>query len=330
MKYVVEPLTHPIEGFYVEIEKIIMAVKGVLQPPGRVIALPTYIPLDGGFKRIRRLKESLNYFVKRHPEYYDWFDFAGRRLPAPPLDVVDKIYNPLSVRHVRRMPPEAEELKRILIKESGIDERFIGITGSTLLGRCSPKSDIDLIVYGIENGRRIYDSMKELRKRGDLRCLKDYYELRKSRSDSSLPLKTWILVERSKILTGMFSRRVYTAKIVPLPFEYWESLNQKCAEIGSVSFIGEVVEDKYSILTPNRYLVSVEKKLFGEVWEGEVVEVLSVRSRFAEMASCGDRVKVVGRLELVELDGKKWKRVFLGNNENDVIIPLHLNMDSEI
>ncbi|RLG62840.1 hypothetical protein DRO02_07520 [archaeon] len=189
MKYVVEPLTHPIEGFYVEIEKIIMAVKGVLQPPGRVIALPTYIPLDGGFRRIRRLKESLNYFVKRHPEYYDWFDFAGRRLPAPPLDVVKKIYNPLSVRHVRRMPPEAEELKRILIKESGIDERFIGITGSTLLGRCSPKSDIDLIVYGIENGRRIYDSMKELRKRGDLRCLKDYYELRKSRSDSSLPIK---------------------------------------------------------------------------------------------------------------------------------------------
>ena len=318
-----EPPIHPIEGFYVEIEETIMAVKGVLQPPGRVIALPTHILLDEGFKRIRSLEESLNYFIQRYPEYYSWFSFAGRRLPAPPLDAVDKVYNPLSIEHVKRISTEAEELRNILAEESGVDESFVGITGSILLGKCSPRSDIDLIVYGIENGRRIYELMRELRRSGDLEPLKDYYELRKSRLDSSLPLRTWIAVERSKILAGMFSGKVYTARIVPLPSEYWESLDQECVEMGSTSFIGEVVDDEYSILTPNRYSVSVERRLFGEIEEGEVVEVFSMRSRFAEMASHGDRVKVVGRLETVKLGGRKWKRVFLGNDEMDVIIPLH-------
>jgi len=319
----VEPPIHPIEGFYVEIEETIMAVKGVLQPPGRVIALPTYIPLDGGFRRIRRLEESLKYFIERYPEYYDWFDFAGRRLPAPPLDAIDKVYNPLSMRRLRGISPEAEELRRILIRESGVDERFVGVTGSILLERCSPKSDIDLIVYGIENGKRIYESMRRLRRSGRLLPLNDYYDLRKSRLDSSLPLKTWISVERSKILAGMFSGKVYTAKIVPLPSEYWESLDQKCVEMGSAGFIGEVIDDKYSILTPNRYSVSVKRRLFGEVKEGEVIEIFSMRSRFAEAASCGEWVKVVGRLEIIELDGMRRKRIFLGNDRDDVIIPLH-------
>ena len=169
----------------------------------------------------------------------------------------------------------------------------------------------------------MYESLKELRRRGDLRCLEDDYELRKSRLDSSLPLKAWIAAERSKILTGTFSGKIYTAKIVPLPSEYWESLDQECVEIGSTGFIGEVIDDRYSILTPNSYSVFVRRNLFGEVREGEIVEVFSMRSRFAEMASRGDWVKVVGRLELVKLHGKKWKRVFLGNNEEDVIIPLH-------
>jgi len=320
---IVEPPTHPIEGFYIELRNMIMAVKGVLQPPGRAIAIPTHILLDEGFKRIRSLERSLNYFIERYPEYYSWFGFAGRKLPAPPLDAVDKVYNPLSVKHVERISPEAEELRRTLVEESGIDESFIGITGSILLGKCSPRSDIDLIVYGIENGRRVYESMRELRGSGDLKPLEDHYELRKSRLDSSLPLRTWIAVERSKILTGMFSGKVYTAKIVPLPSEYWESLDQECVEMGSTGFIGEVIDDEHSILTPNRYSVSVERRLFGEIEEGEVVEVFSLRSRFAEMASHGDRVKVVGRLEAVKLGGRKWKRVFLGNDEMDAIIPLH-------
>ncbi|RLG01368.1 MAG: hypothetical protein DRN49_01410, partial [Thaumarchaeota archaeon] len=115
----------------------------------------------------------------------------------------------------------------------------------------------------------------------------------------------------------------YTVKIVPLPSEYWESLDQECIEIGSAGFIGEVVEDGYSILTPNKYMVIVRKRLFGKIQEGEMVEVLSMRSRFSEMASCGDRVKVVGRLELIKLHGREWKRVFLGNDEEDIIISLH-------
>lgn len=315
-----EPPTQPIEGFYIKIEETIMAVKGVLQPPGKVIALPTYI---GGLRRIRNFEESLKYFIERYPEYYEWFDFAGRKLPTPPLSIVDEVYNPLSVKHVQQISPEAERFRKILVKESGVDENFVGLTGSILLKKYSSKSDIDLIVYGIENGKRIYGVMKDLRRSGALLCLRNDHELRKSRLDSSLSLKTWILVERSKILTGIFSGRIYTAKIVPLPSEYWESLDQRCVEIGSTSFIGEVIDDRYSTLTPNKYIVTVRKRLFGEVREGEIVEVLSMRSRFAEMASSGDRVKVVGRLELIKLHGKKWKRVFLGNDRGDLIIPLH-------
>jgi len=279
---------------------------------------------------MNEFKKILEYLKKAKPEFVVYDPVIGTEMSSVPIEFVKKHYNCLEgLRELIKRGPrdKLEELTIALVEEicdhGGLREDDFGITGSILLKTYSPKSDIDLIVYGIENGKRIYESLKEFRRRGDLRCVKDDYELRKSRLDSSLPLKTWIAAERSKILTGTFSGKIYTAKIVPLPPEYWESLDQECIEIGSTGFIGEVMDDRYSILTPNRYSVFVRKKLFGEVQEGEIVEVFSMRSRFAEMASRGDRVKVVGRLELVKLHGKKWKRVFLGNNEEDVIISLH-------
>jgi len=311
-----------IEGFYIKLRSSIMAVKGVLQPPGRVIAIPTYIEYRGGVKRIRMFDEALKYFIENFPEHYRWFKFAGRCLPAPPLNMIDEIYDPRKFRPDQsKQSKDAEDLRRTIIRESGIDESFVGVSGSILLGLSSPSSDIDLIIFGLKHGEAVYNLLKDMRRRGEMESLSDPSIILRSRKDSSIDPRTWFMAERKKLLTGVFRGRVYTAKIVPLPSEYWERLDQECRELGKASLIGEILDDSYSITTPNRYILEVIESSSNNLEPGERIEVMSMRSRFAEMASRGELVEVRGRLELIKLEGDTWKRVFLGNDLEDMILP---------
>ncbi len=307
---ITEVLENPVEGFYLEFRGMILAVKGVLHPRNKAIAIPVYVK-DDRWKRVRSFQESMRIVRKRLGDCLEWCGFAGRRLPTIPLDKVEKIYNPLDIEGLR-IPNAAQSLLSLLTENTGI-WRFMGITGSILLGLHSEYSDIDIVIYGIDNGVDVMKVLGRLRRRGVLKPVEGKRWIEETRRDSIIPADTWLRYERMKLLTGIYEGHLYTAKIVPLPHEYWESLEQECKEVGRTRLRGRVHEKSLTFTTPCRYWLETG---------GELVEVFSMRSRFAEMAEPGMTVEVEGRLEEMTLYGRRWRRIFLGNEPYDYILPV--------
>lgn len=310
-----------LEGYYVKVCGDIYAVKGVLHPPGKVVAIPVYVRGGGGgYRRIRSLREAFNYIEKNKPNYLEKLDFTGQKTPVIPLDDIDEVYNPMEFdRADTEASRDALMLKEILTSSSEIK---IGVTGSILLGLDEPNSDIDLVVYGLDSGEKFINALRDLRIKNVVKPVSTIDWLIKTRRNSETSLEDWLKLESRKFSTGVFNNRLYTSKIVPLPDEYWEELSQIVREIGRAKIVCKIVDSRFGKTTPNLYLVKVLKIIQGDRLAREVSQIMSMRSRFAEIASSGDIIEVEGRLEELQCRDKKIYRIFLGNDERDKILPI--------
>jgi len=312
-----------LEGYYVRVCGDIYAVKGVLHPPRKVVAIPTYVRKENGrYHRIRNLKEAFSYIEEKKPSYLEYLDFTGQKTPLIPLNDVDEVYDPVKFdRADTEASRDALMLKEILTSSSS--KIKIGITGSILLGLDEPSSDIDLVVYGVNSGERFINILKDLRINNVVKPVNTIDWLTETRRDSNISPEDWLRLESRKLLTGVFNNRLYTSKIVPFPREYWEDLSQRVREIGRARMLCRVVDSRFGKTTPNLYLVEVLKIMYGDGKARDVSQVMSMRSRFAEIASNGDIVEVEGRLEEVCCRDKKIYRIFLGNDERDKFLPVY-------
>lgn len=307
-----------LEGFYVKVGGDIFAVKGVLHPPGMAVAVPVYVKQGGGYRRIRAFRDALRYLEEKMPRRLAWLDYTGQPTPVVPLSEVEETYDPLefdgSSTDAGR---DAVRLKRIIESSAGVE---VGVSGSILLGLDTPKSDIDLVIYGVEAGERAYRLLRELRAEGVLKPVKSLDWIVETRRDSATPPEKWLELESRKILTGVFGERLYSLKIVPLPSEYWERLTQRVRCIGRSRLVCRVTGSRLGLATPNLYTVDVLEVLRGTEEAYDASQVMSMRSRFSELARDGDVVEVEGRLEEVTTDGRII-RVFVGNSDEDEFIP---------
>lgn len=308
-----------LEGYYVKVNGDIYAVKGVLHPPGKIIAIPIYVQmLDGRYHRIRGLGEAFRRLEKNKPQYIEKLDFTGQPTPVIPLDDVQEVYNPLEFNHAdTEAGRDALTLKDII---EHIADIKVGVSGSILLGLDDPSSDIDLVVYGLESGERFIEVLKELRTKNVTKPVYTLDWLFETRMDSEVSPEEWLKLESRKLLTGVFKNRLYTSKIVPLLDEYWEDLSQMVREIGRAKILCRVVDSRLGKTTPNLYYVEALNLVEGDNRAQYVSQIMSLRSRFAEIASTGDIVEVDGRLEEVRCQDKKIYRIFIGNNKRDKLI----------
>ncbi|MCS7126169.1 MAG: hypothetical protein NZ929_04580 [Aigarchaeota archaeon] len=310
-----------LEGFYLNVDGDIYAVKGVLHPLDKVIAIPVYTKsTEGKYHRIRSLRESIKYLEKNKPKYLEKLDFTGQITPVVPLSDVKRIYNPLEFYEVSTEPArDAIAFKKMI--ESSIDIE-VGVSGSILLRLDSFDSDIDLVVYGLEAGQKLYKFLRELRFKEIIKPVRSPDWIIETRSDSTIPPERWLELESRKLLTGIFRDRLYTMKIVPLPSEYWETTSQKVRDVGRSTLTCKIVGSRYSITTPNLYNVEILETLYGETEASRVSYIMSMRSRFSELADVGDKVEVEGRLEEVRIGREITFRIFIGNDERDRLLPL--------
>lgn len=309
-----------LEGYYVVVRGDIFAVKGVLHPDWGVIAVPTYIRSSEGCRRIRSYREAITYLQTSYPEYLVKLDFTGQVTPAVPLEDIENVYNPLEFRESSTEAGlDAHALKNMIESMADID---VGVSGSILLKLDDKDSDIDLVVYGLEAGERFYKALRELRMKRILKTVNSSNWITETRSDSKLSVADWMKIEVRKILTGIYKDRLYTAKIVPSIDEYWEDVSQKVFEIGRARIICSVIGSRFGKTTPNMYNVKTVQVLEGGLEASMVSSIMSMRSRFSEIAEEGEEIEVEGRLEkIIKPACREEYRIFLGNDERDKIIP---------
>ncbi|BAJ50597.1 conserved hypothetical protein [Candidatus Caldarchaeum subterraneum] len=288
-------------AYFIDVYGDVYAVKGLVHPPGRVYAVPRLLKQE----EMKNLQKALQLVESERVGYLFQDPYTGRRVIAVPRRNIKQVITPSkNIKGPPRLVETAKKLSQVL-SQAGVEH---GFTGSLLLGTADSDSDIDIVIYG---GSREYRKLKTLRLKNILQPVDEnmLHMLAESRLDTPFSQPT-LATEQRKILTGQFEHSLYTMKIVPKVF--WESWsNTRVYPQKFIEAVVEITDARQGFTTPSRYRV---KPLDAEAGFSEMI---SFRSRFAEMGYRGERLRVRGLLEKVAKPGKIYHRLNVGIDAGD-------------
>jgi len=245
-----------------------------------------------------------------------------------PMESIVEVHKPVDgLRKIRtRSESELEKIVErftsAISSESGVKIDMMGVTGSVLIGLSTPSSDVDIIVYGEEAGRRVYNALKKLRERVD--WISPYDEITVKKvvdarwGDTELELERFKVIEISKVLHGYVNGRDYFVRLVKWPREVEPETRSR--PMGKARLKGFIVETRDSIYTPCIYYVK-DAVFIGTQLNYDVSELVSFRGKFTEQVLKGDYFEAWGILEEVEYRNRTVHRIILGGS-GDYLLPI--------
>ncbi len=328
----------PIEGYFlITNESLVFEIKGNLHPERQYIAYLRYVIDTSGdrksedgiaYKKIYPLKDREVYLRENYPHYLSFDDRHNRVLQVVPLDCVDIILNPIDAlgqirdrgRHLSNLQHTTIELAESIVDAFGIPWNSIGVTGSQLVGLATESSDIDLVVYGENAGKMLYQGLEKNSE--TIRGLERYsgkYLLQHTqfRWGSNNPdLETLRSIESNKLLQGIFDSQEFFIRIVKTPEEMEFTYDDlRFESIGTRVLKFEVLDDTQAIFTPCEYIVKCQEI-------PDLVSVVSYRGRYTEHVHEGMCATARGTLEKVNhRDGRNWLQLVLGESNTDYLLP---------
>ena len=128
-----------------------------------------------------------------------------------------------------------------------------------MAGLTNEKSDIDPLVYGVENSRKAYAALKELLKTGDSGFkpytreeLKILFDFRSK--DTQMSFEDFLLVESRKAFQGMFMGTDYFVRFVKDWNETTEQYGDVCySNSGYAKVTANIADSCDSLFTPCTY-----------------------------------------------------------------------------
>ena len=331
------------EGDFIEtFEGLLFDVKGLIHPPNRIIAFSRYFPDEKGqrkknrksYRKVYSLSKRYALLKERFPQFLVYNSVFDEILCEVPVDAVKKHYKPTeklqelsSSNSLDMLESLALQLAKLLKKTANIPWNAIGVSGSIMVGLHTPSSDIDPVVYGSENCRRVHSALKSLssEKHGPLKPytrtgLKILFDFRSK--DTMMSYENFVRIESRKVLQGKFLQRDYFIRFV----KDWSEIDEKYGDIryvnvGYAKVKATVVDNSESIFTPCIYKISNVHILEGPQIR-PIEEIASFRGRFCEQAQTGEVVIAQGKVERVidNRKNRKYFRLLLGNKPSDYMI----------
>lgn len=331
------------EGDFIETsEGSIFDVKGLIHPPNRTIAFLRYFPEKNGkrkregksYGKVYSLSKRYMLLQERYPQYLVYDPFFDEKVCEVPVNAVKKHYKPAEKLGELRSSDSLDmleilslQLTRLLKETANIPWNTVGISGSILVGLHTPNSDIDPIVYGSQNCRRVHSALKMLLKdkQGPFkpytqRDLKGLFDFRSK--DTIMSYEDFVRSESRKVMQGKFLHKDYFIRFV----KDWDEVSEKYGDVryvnvGYAKVRATVADDSESIFTPCIYKVSDVQVLEGPEMT-PVEEISSFRGRFCEQARKDEVIIAQGKVERI-IDTKrkrKYSRLLLGNKTSDYMI----------
>lgn len=327
------------EGDFLEtVEGLIFDVKGLVHPHDRIISFLRYVPSSDGdrerggvrYKKVYDLKKRWELLRNYYPQYIYLDPFFGIELQAIPLQNVRTHYDPrkklndlLRKDLCLKIEREVVQLVQSLAKQSKVNISSIGVTGSILVGLQTSDSDIDLIIYGIDQSRSIHRTLKQFHHdKTTLQAydLKDLRRLYKCRSmEKAMKFRDFYSHERRKVLQGKFGSRDYFIRCV----RDWSEVRSvyghfTCQRLGTAKISADVCDDSESIFTPCIYGIE-NVKVFGDA-KPAPDRLISFRGRFCEQVTVGERLMATGELEQVSTEHDQYLQLVVGESSLDFIV----------
>ena len=325
-----------IEGYFITTKEIlIFDVKGIAHPDDKIIAFVRYVPTEFGLedKPIRKTHTKLydlaaryKFLQKNFPNYL-FQDPKGRGLlQAISKDRILEIHNPIKRLEEIIDKKEKDKLETLtadfagyLIEKSCIDQKYLGISGSILVNLQTKYSDLDFVVYGKENGLKVYEAMAELFdsepkfRRYNRDNLEELWINRGQKKQ--IKLATFVNIEKNKRLQGKFEGVDFYIRLVPFPDEIYEPYNKTTYDpFGVISVKATITSDELSIFSPSIYQLGDVEIIMDQIRVGDFPDrIFSVRGRYCEIAKTSDVVYVKGKLEKVSIEGEEdFYQIVLG------------------
>jgi predicted nucleotidyltransferase len=315
-------------------------VKGLIHPPNSIIAFPRYFPDEKGerrrkgmsFSKVYSLAERYALLKTKYPQYLVLDPVFDETLCKVPLAKIKKHHDPVKglekLRHSKHLDPlqnKAVQAMQLLKREAAIPWDKMGISGSILISLHTSKSDIDPIVYGLENCRKTYSALKTLLKdedspfkvysREELKTLFDFRS-----KDNAGTFEDFVRTESRKAMQGKFMGTDYFMRFV----KDWNEIDEEYGDfqyrnMGNATIRATIINDSEAILTPCKYRVENVTIIEGS---NQPTEILSFRGRFCEQARKNEAVAAQGKLECVTDRQRKntYYRLLIGNKPSDYMI----------
>jgi predicted nucleotidyltransferase len=331
------------EGDLIKTENhVILDVKGLVHPPNRIIAFPRYIPSPQGTRRgqedlygkIYSFSERFQFLEQKMPDLIVHDPVFDETLCEVPVGTVEVHYEPVEKLRLLRTSKGLGDLERKVVQLAeelqeavGIPWSSIGISGSVLVGLYTVKSDVDPVVYGVENCRRAYAALENLLKdnasgfkpysRGELRALFDFRS-----KDTIMSFEDFARVERRKAFQGMYEGTDYFIRFV----KDWSQVNEQYGDIcyknaGYSKITATIADDSEALFTPCIYRIENVQVVSGPKLS-PIKKIASFRGRFCEQARKGEAITAQGKVELVtdKRSSSEYYRLILGNKPEDYMV----------
>jgi len=275
-------------------EGLIFAVVDGLPEDGKVLAFLRY----GTSGKVSTAAANA-LLSQHHPHYLHHSPRLDAKLHAVPIVKVLRHHRPRArVREIlARGAQDAIEVKLIklldLLAEGCVALESIGVTGSLLIGRQTPNSDLDLVIYGREHFFHARQWVRELIDEGRLGDLEaaDWLEAYERRG-CELGYEEFLRHEHRKGNKGMIEGTKFDLALIveetdPEPPAQWR-------KTGTAMIRGLVLDDSRAYDQPARYLIN----------HPEIDEVLSFTHTYVGQAFTGETIEAAGAVESSE-NGRK-------------------------
>ena len=301
------------EGDFIETrEGLIFDVKGLVHPPCKVIAFVRYIPsLDGErerdtrrYRKVYDLAERLAFVKENYPQYLVHNPVFGEELMEVPVEQVARHYQPTRGLAELRSRSDLNSLEKFVefadfvVGAAHVPRGKVGVSGSALVGLASSSSDLDMVVYGVDNSFKINDLLRgqlEEGKRFKRYGLEALRVLHRERCrENGVSFEHYIFHEERKPFQGFFEGAEFFVRYIKDWGEgeaaYGESIY---SPMGRTEIRGVVADDSDSLFTPCNYVVEDVEIVYG-AWVKPILGVTSFRGRFCQQAFAGERIAALG------------------------------------
>lgn len=302
---------------FVTEDGFIMNTFGYEHPEDRAFAFLKYIPAkyrelfnvemlertwkfgDNQLFRAEKLYTAKNYqtfidvFRKNFPDYLYFCPFRNKELITAPFDRIRQVFVPKDRLVWLRNLPRRDNLQQMALdlidlmsKESGVALRDLGIHGSIALQMHSPESDIDFVVYGTENFRRVEEAIARLVNEGKLSYI------------------VGNRIEAARKFQGRYRGKIFMYNATKKPDQIYEKYGAyRYVPLDPVRFQAIVSDDCETMFRPSTYKISSYIPLDDQSeldLDKIPTQVVSNIGLYRNVARSGSEIKVAGKLERVE------------------------------